>query len=67
MFYTFKLLSQLKIGKRTTDNFHLRPKNSVKKFFFFKEFLEKSISKNTAAVVFYVAYTNITKIYGVAK
>ena len=49
------------------DNFHLRPKNSVKKFFF-KEFLEKRISKNTFhAVVFYVAYTNITNIYGVEK
>ena len=34
----------------------------------FKEFLEKSISKNTFhAVVFYVAYTNITNIYGVEK
>ena len=49
------------------DNFHLRPKNYVKKFFF-KEFLEKSISKNTFhAVVFYVAYTNITNFYGVEK
>ena len=49
------------------DNFHLRPKNSIKKFFF-KEFLEKRISKNTFhAVVFYVAYTNITNIYDVEK
>ena len=45
----------------------LRPKHSVKKLFF-KEFLEKSISKTTFhAVVFYIAYTNITNIYGVER
>ena len=38
------------------------------KKFFFKEILEKSISKNTFhAVVFYVAFTNIINIYGVEK
>ena len=47
---------------------HLRQLTFKAKKVFFKEFLEKSISKNTFhAVVFYVAYTNITNIYGVEK